>query len=149
GYEGMLRMMRLLLDEGIACHLDIIGAGSDRSRVMFTIDDLGLARAVTVRGAVAASAVREAMSESDVFLHASLGEGISNAVLEAMASGLPVVTSESGGMREAVTDGHDGLVVAVRDPRAAADAVLRIARDPVLGARLGANARRTVESRFR
>src|SRR5262249_62380367 len=42
GYEGMLRMMRLLLDDGLDCHLDIIGAGSDRARALFAIDDLGL-----------------------------------------------------------------------------------------------------------
>jgi glycosyltransferase involved in cell wall biosynthesis len=149
GYEGMLQMMRLLLDDGVACHLEIIGAGSDRARVMYTIDDLGLAGAVTLRGAVTPGAVRDAMAHTDILLHASLSEGISNAVLEAMASALPVVTSESGGMREAVTDGHDGLVVGVRDPRAAADAVMRLARDPSLAVTLGANARRTVESRFR
>ena len=149
GYEPMLQMMRQLIDAELDCHLEIIGAGRERSRVLYTIDDLGLARAVTLRGAVPPDGVRDAIARSDVFLHASLSEGISNAVLEAMASGLPVVTTDSGGMREAVTDGHDGLVVAVRDPRGAANAVSRLARDPTFAATLGANARRTVESRFR
>jgi glycosyltransferase involved in cell wall biosynthesis len=149
GYETMLQMMRQLIDGGLDCHLEIIGAGGERARVLYTIDDLGLARAVTLRGAVPPDGVREAIARSDVFLHASLSEGISNAVLEAMASGLPVVTTDSGGMREAVTDAHDGLVVGVRDPRGAAEAVLRLARDPALAATLGTNARRTVESRFR
>ena len=149
GYETMLQMVRQLLDGGLECRLEIIGAGHERARVLYTIDDLGLAHAVTLRGTVPAEGVREAMARSDVFLHASLSEGISNAVLEAMASGLPVVTTDSGGMSEAVTDGHDGLVVAVRDPHGAAAAVARVARDPALAATLGANARRTVESRFR
>jgi glycosyltransferase involved in cell wall biosynthesis len=149
GYETMLQMMRQLIDRGLDCRLEIIGAGRERSRVSYTMDDLGLTRAVTLLGAVSPEGVRDAMSRSDVFLHASLSEGISNAVLEAMASGLPVVTTDSGGMREAVTDEHDGLVVAMRDPRAAAEAILRLARDAAFAAMLGANARRTIESRFR
>jgi len=149
GYEVMLQTLRLLLDRGIDCRLEIIGAGSERSRILFTIEDLGLANAVTLRGRVPPSMVRDAMARSDILLHASLSEGISNAVLEAMASGLPVVTTDSGGMREAVSDGNDGLVVAVRDARAGADAVARLAHEPELAARLAGNARRTVESRFR
>lgn len=148
GYEGMLQMMRFLLDRGVDGRLEIIGAGQERARILFTIDDLGLADAVTMRGAVHAAEVRAAMARSDVLLHASLSEGISNAVLEAMASALPVVTSDAGGMREAVTHEHDGLLVPIRDPAASAHAVARLARDRALAARLGANARATVESRF-
>lgn len=148
GYEGMLQMMRILLDRGVDCRLEIIGAGHERSRLLFTIDDLGLSDAVTLRGAVSAVEVRDAMARSDGLLHASLSEGISNAVLEAMASALPIVSSDAGGMREAVTHEHDGLVVPTREPAASADAVARLARDPALAARLGANARRTVEARF-
>ena len=149
GYETMLHMFRLLLDAGVDCRLEIIGAGRERSRVLYTIDDLSLSARVTLRGAVPPAEVRDAMARSRIFLHTSLSEGISNAVLEAMASGLPVVTTDSGGMREAVTDGYDGLVIAPRDPQAAAAAVVRLVQDPAFAASLGANARHTIESRFR
>jgi glycosyltransferase involved in cell wall biosynthesis len=93
--------------------------------------------------------VREAMQRSDLFLHSSLSEGISNAALEAMACGLPVVTSDGGGMKEAVHDGIEGFVVPLRDPVAAADAVAKLARDPALRARMGRAGRARVESTFR
>lgn len=149
GYEDMLQALRLLIDRGVAAHLEILGAGHERARVLFTIDDLGLAGNVSALGPVAPAQVRAAMQRSDAFVHSSLSEGISNAVLEAMACGLPVVTTDCGGMREAVTDGVDGLVVPVRDPAASAAALARLAGDAALGERLGASARRTVESRFR
>ena len=149
GYEYALSTLRRLLDDGVPAHLEIIGTGNERSRALFTIADLGLSNSVTLRGQLAAAEVRSAMQNGDVFLHSSLSEGISNAVLEAMACGVPVVTSDCGGMREAVTDGHDGFVVPVRDPYAAAKAVATLARDKELRTRLGRNARATIESRFR
>jgi glycosyltransferase involved in cell wall biosynthesis len=104
---------------------------------------------VTLRFTIPPSQVREAMQHSDIFLHSSLSEGVSNAVLEAMACGLPVVTADAGGMHEAVRDGHDGFLVPLRDPAAAAAAVERLARDPELRVRIGRAGRATVESRFR
>jgi glycosyltransferase involved in cell wall biosynthesis len=149
GPEYALLTLRRLLDDGVPAHLEMIGEGNERRRALFTLCDLGLEAHVTLRGAVAPAEVRLAMQQCDVFLHSSLSEGISNAVLEAMACGVPVVTSDCGGMREAVRDGHDGFVVAVRDASAAALAVERLARDAGLRERMGRNARATVEQRFR
>jgi len=84
-----------------------------------------------------------------VFLLSSLSEGISNAALEAMACGLPVVTTDCGGMREAVTDGIEGFVVPVRDPEAMAEALLRLWKDPELRRRMGEAARERVLREFR
>jgi glycosyltransferase involved in cell wall biosynthesis len=70
----------------------------------------------------------------------SLSEGISNAVLEAMAAGLPVVVTECGGMREVVDDGVDGFVVPVGDRAALAERVVALARDEGLRRRVGAAA---------
>ena len=149
GYEYALLTLRALVDRGVDATLEIIGDGNERQRVLFTMGDLGLADRVTLRLTVPPASVREAMQRSDIFLHSSLSEGISNAALEAMACGLPVVTTDAGGMREAVRDGHDGFVVPLRDPAAAANAVERLARDPELRARMGRAGRATVESKFR
>ena len=69
-------------------------------------------------------------------------------VLEAMAAGLPVLATSVGGMREAVTDGLDGIVIEPCDFAALTDAISRLCADAGLRRRLGARARVTVEARF-
>jgi glycosyltransferase involved in cell wall biosynthesis len=76
------------------------------------------------------------------------GEGLSQALLEAMALGLPVVASGVAGNAEVVTDGVDGLLVRPDSPAAFARALAALLADPALAAALGAAARRTARERF-
>jgi glycosyltransferase involved in cell wall biosynthesis len=78
----------------------------------------------------------------------SYREGLPKALLEAAACGRPLVATEVPGCREVVRDGETGLSVPVRDAVALADALERLAGDPALRRRLGANARRLVEAAF-
>ena len=140
--------VRLLLDQGIPAQFHIIGAGPDYSRLLYTIGDLHLEGNVHLHGRLAPLEVRNRLQEADVFLLSSLSEGISNAVLEAMACGLPVVTTDCGGMTEAVTDGVEGLVVPVRDPEAMAAALARLASEAKLSHHLGQAARQRILQEF-
>jgi glycosyltransferase involved in cell wall biosynthesis len=92
--------------------------------------------------------VRTVLSEADAFLLPSISEGLSNAALEAMAMKLPLVTTNAGGMAEAVRDGTDGFVVDRRDSLAMADRLLRLAASPELRHRLGCYARERVREQF-
>lgn len=92
--------------------------------------------------------VVEVLQASDLGLLASLDEGFSNAILEFMAAGLPVVATDVGGNSEAVVDGLTGLVVPPCQPNALAEAIVRIASDPGWAAELGAAGRRRVEGLF-
>ena len=83
-----------------------------------------------------------------MFVLSSLSEGISNAALEAMACGLPVVTTDCGGMREAIRDGVEGFVVPMRDPDAIAVALVRVASDEGLRQRIGQAARQRIVEAF-
>lgn len=148
GHEYLLSAIRLLIERGEHVHLDIIGDGPERQRVLYTIHDLGLQDAVTVRGKLAPEAVRDCLQKADVFVLSSLSEGISNAVLEAMSCGVPVVTTDCGGMREAVTDGVEGFVVPVRDPESMAEALGRLINDPGLRRRMGEAARQRILREF-
>jgi colanic acid/amylovoran biosynthesis glycosyltransferase len=148
GYEYALLAVRRLVDQGVSVQFHIIGDGAKRYRLLYTIDDLDLHGQVHLHGKLSQSEVRSRLQQADVFLLASLSEGISNAVLEAMACGLPVVTTDCGGMREAVTDGVEGLVVPVRDSEGMAAALSRLASDRILGRRMGQAARERVLSEF-
>lgn len=141
GQEYGLQAVKHLVDEGYNVQIDIIGDGPDLSRLLYTIEDLGLEEIVRLHGSLPRSEVRAKLQQADAFLLCSLSEGLSNAVVEAMACGLPVVTTDCGGMREGVTDGCDGFVVPVRDARAMARALAKLIDDPILRRQMGAIAR--------
>ncbi|MCB0027279.1 MAG: glycosyltransferase family 4 protein [Anaerolineales bacterium] len=148
GFEYLLTSLRLLLDQNIPAQLEIIGDGPERLRLLYTIQDLGLEEAVQLHGLLKPEQVLSRLQQADVFLLTSLSEGISNAVLEAMACGLAVVSTDCGGMREAITDGQDGLLVPVRDPAAMAKAVTMLWENPEQRRRLGEQARQRICDQF-
>ncbi|HQA67442.1 MAG TPA: glycosyltransferase family 4 protein [Aggregatilineales bacterium] len=148
GYEYALQAIRRLVDREVDVQFDIIGDGPERQRVLYTIIDLGLEVHVSLCGRLTPAEVRSRLQQADAFLLSSLSEGISNAVLEAMACGLPVVTTNCGGMREAVSDGVEGFVVPTRDPEAMAEALHRLATDRALARAMGRAGRERVCREF-
>jgi glycosyltransferase involved in cell wall biosynthesis len=92
--------------------------------------------------------IPELLSISDIAILVSHEEGFSNAVLEAMASGLPVIASNVGGNPEAVIEGSTGLLVVPKTPSVLAQAIVRLANDPAERQRMGARGRARVEKNF-
>src|SRR5881628_2741195 len=92
--------------------------------------------------------VAACLAAADVVALPSLQEGLGVAALEAMAAGRPVVASRVGGLTEAVVHEETGLLVPPGDPTALATALVRLARDPGLRARLGAAGRARVLARY-
>jgi len=124
----------------------IAGEGVLRDRLAARIRHLGLEGVVTLLGQQ--RDVAAIMAASDVFVMPSLGEGLSNVLLEAMALARPVVATRVGGTPEVVRDGETGWLVPPREPAALAAAVLQVLRDPGLAARVGAQGRDLVADRF-
>ena len=148
GYEYALTAVRLLVDRGVPVQFDIIGSGRENQRLLYTIQDLQLDEHVTWHGRLAPDEVVRRLQISDVCLLSSLSEGIANAALEGMACGLPLVTTDVGGMAEAVTDGVEGFLVPPRDSESMAAALERLYADPERRRRMGAAARRRIETDF-
>lgn len=92
--------------------------------------------------------VREALADADVFVLPSVAEGLSMAAMEAMATGLPVITTDAPGGRDLLEDGVQGLLVPVGDAEALHDALAALADDPDTLARMGRAARARVEQRL-
>ena len=124
----------------------VVGDGPLREELAREAARLGIAPHVQLLGDLAD--VRFALEALDVFVLPSRTEGMSNALLEAMAMGLPVVATAVGGTPEVIGDGQTGLLVATDDPSAIAAAITRLLDDPATAARLGAAARQTVEEKF-
>ena len=114
----------------------------------------GLADAVTFAGVQSREAVSRHMAASGIFVQHSVtaangdSEGLPLAVLEAGAHGLPVVSTLHAGIPDAVRDGADGFLVAEKDVQSMAQAMLRLAQDPALAARLGASFRARVREQY-
>jgi glycosyltransferase involved in cell wall biosynthesis len=117
-------------------------------------EENGLVAAVTFAGVQSREEVSRRMASSRIFVQHSIvaangdSEGLPLAVLEAGAHGLPVVATRHAGIPDAVRDGVDGFLVAEKDVGAMAEAMLRLARDAGLAARLGASFRERVVAEY-
>jgi len=111
-----------------------------------------LTESLGLRGRVQFAGEREdvlaVLKASDLFCLPSRSEGFSNALIEAMACGLPCVATDVGGNAEAISDGDNGCLVRSEDPDALAKCILDLVREPAKARELGAAARRTVEKQF-
>jgi len=125
------------------------GGDGEIERVRRRASELGLAERVELLGWVTGAEKQRLLDEAAVFVLPSHREGLPIALLEAMSAGLPVVSTNVGGIPDAVRDGEEGLLVAPGDVPALTAAVARLLRDPALGRRLGAAARQRVERCFR
>ena len=149
GLMGPVKRVPLLLDVVDAVpqvRLTLLGDGVDRPGVEAAVDRRGLRDRVRLRGSVADPA--PALREADLFVLPSAAENLPLALLQAMASGLPVVASRVGGIPDLVRDGTDGLLVAADRPEELVAAVRALAEDPERRHSLGRSARARVMEGF-
>jgi len=135
-----------LLHRGCDVELKIVGSGDLRDDLFEQAARLGLGSHVDFMGT--RSDVPELLRGFDIFVLPSRFEGLPLTVIEAMASGLPVVATQVGGLAELVQDGVNGLLVPPEDPSALADAIETLVRAPELCARMGRAGREIAVSRF-
>jgi sugar transferase (PEP-CTERM/EpsH1 system associated) len=142
----LLRAARRVADAEPGFRLDIVGDGPARAELVALRDELALGGHVRFLGC--RDDVAGLLSGADFFVLSSVTEGISLTLLEAMATGLPVVATDVGGNREVVASGRTGLLVPARSPDQLAAAMLQMVRSPERTRRMGAAARRRVEEEF-
>ena len=146
-HADLIEAMRLMRDRGTRAHLALVGDGPERERLAQAAAAAGIADRVHLMGQ--RPKVAPLLRGADVFALPSLTEGLPNAVLEAMAVGLPVVATTVGGVPELVLDGATGLLVPAADPPALAEALARaLAMTPDDRRRMGDAGRERVERHF-
>jgi colanic acid/amylovoran biosynthesis glycosyltransferase len=148
GLDDGLRAIAAARTLGVDLEHRIVGEGAEREKLLFLRDELGLAGRVELLGARPEADVREMLEWADVLLLPSLSEGISNAVLEAMASGLPVLATSCGGLTEVIDSDRDGFTVDVGDVPAMATVLARLGDDPGLRASVGRAAAERASAEF-
>jgi glycosyltransferase involved in cell wall biosynthesis len=127
----------------------IIGDGPERPSLEAAAAALGITEYVQFEGWLARDAIREAYQSATILIHASSYEGMSNVILEALASGLPVAASRIPENNELIEDGTNGfLFEPATDATKLADRILPLLQDQTNWNRLSTAARSTSESRF-
>ena len=154
GQAVLIEACRLLAERGIAFRCDLVGDGPDRDALLRQARAAGLEGRIRFLGALTRAEVAARLRDSDVAVVPSVPtrdgrrEGIPVALMEAAATGRPVVASRLSGIPEAIEDGAQGLLVQPGDARGLADAIAMLAADPPLRERLGAAARERMLREF-
>ena len=146
--ETLIRALELLRRQRIEFRAILAGAGPTLAENRALVESLGLSSAVELPGAVTPAEVKRLMREADVFCLPSLWEGTVLCILEAMASGVPVVGTAVNGIDELVVDGRTGFLVPPEQPAALAESISKILADPQLGQTFALAGRRRVEELF-
>lgn len=154
GHPFLLRAVAMLRDGGCDARLRLIGDGPLLSPLRRLAAELRISQGVSFEGAQPQDYVRQALRQAHLFGLAAVTaadgheEGIPVVLMEAMASGVPVVSTWHGGIPELVEDGVSGLLAPPGDPAALAERLSKVLDEPGLAQRLARAARQRVEAHF-
>jgi glycosyltransferase involved in cell wall biosynthesis len=143
--ECTLRAFRLVQDRHPDATLALVGAGSDEPRLRQLAAELRLS-GVTFAGRVPQHEVARWYAEADLYVQTPDIDNMPSSILEAWSSGLPVVSTEAGGVPAMVTNERDGLLVPLGDHQSVASAIERVLADAALAGRLVDNGRENADA---
>lgn len=141
--QTALRAFAIVARSHARARLIVAGSGPLRQELEALARELGIANAVEFTGRVEHEGMAALYRSADIMLNPSLVDNTPNSVLEAMASGVPVISTNVGGVPYLVQDGETALLVPPADPAAMAAAMLRLLAAPELAARLRDNGLRS------
>ena len=127
-------------------HLVLVGGGPEQASLQNLVDELKIQEFVTFAGNQ--SDVKPYLNASDIFVLPSESEGMSNALMEGMAAGLPCIATPVGASPEMLDDGKYGMLVPVGDVGAWANTLVELANDPIRRMKLGNAARQRVMAEY-
>ncbi|MCL4691937.1 MAG: glycosyltransferase [Candidatus Hydrogenedentes bacterium] len=148
GIPILLEAIAHLRDAHPDIELVLAGDGPDRGWIERRSQELGIANRVRVTGYLSQDRVREELRASDIFVMASFAEGVPVVLMEAMATGLPVIATRIAGIAELVDDGESGFLTPPSDTGSLVERIDALLRDPQLRSRMGIAGRQKVEADF-
>lgn len=153
GYSYLIETIEILKQEGWTIKLRIAGEDEQggqgyRQDVEQLIQSKGLSDEIELLGAVSSEQNRQENANAHVYVQASLDEGVSVAIMEAMAMEIPVVVTDVGGNYELVDNGVNGIMVPPQNPQLMAEKIVKILRNPELAQKLSQKSREKVADKF-
>lgn len=155
GFTVLIEACRILRDRGLPFRCTIAGGGPDEAALRDQIAAADLSVQVTLTGqALEQPDIGDFMHSGDIYALACVWapdndvDGLPMMLMEAMACGLPAVSTRLVGIPDLIKDGDTGLLVETNDPEALADALTRLVEDPELTQRLARAGRRHLEEKF-
>ncbi|MDE3177568.1 MAG: glycosyltransferase [Pseudomonadota bacterium] len=154
GFDDLIEACGRLKDMGVAFRCRIVGEGPLRPRLEAAIAARGLTELVTLEGAMTQDRLIGLFAVADLFALSPRitddgdRDGIPNVIVEAVATGVPVVTTAISGIPELIEEGRTGLLVASNDPQGLALAMARLLSEAPLGRRMAAAGRARLEQCF-
>lgn len=145
GHLVLLHALKMLRDEGIGIELQIVGAGPFEESIRREEAKLDLGGVITYTGELPPAEISKLLADADIFCLPSFSEGLPVSIMEAMAIGVPVVSTWISGIPELAIDGITALTVPASNAPALASALKKLANDGELRRTLARNARAEVE----
>ena len=154
GHDDLLRASKQLIDKGADIKVRLIGSGPEEGPLKALADKLDISERVEFLGMMAFEDVMTEIQNADTFVLAcrmvpgAPPDGIPNVLAEAMAFGVPVISTNVSAIPELITDGEEGLLVPSNDPDSLANAINRIIEDTHFAKQLSDNAQNKVSAMF-
>jgi len=148
GHRILLRSLALLRSSGVEFTCALVGDGPERSSLESLCKRLGISEQIQFLGAMAHQPTLSEVARADVFVLASFAEGLPVALMEAMALGVPCISTMIAAIPELIDDKENGLLIPPANPEALCDALRTLAIDPKFRASLALRARAAVEGRY-
>lgn len=146
GLQYLIGAMAILAPTYPELRLKVMGDGSARPALELLVKEKGLQDQVTFLGRVPRELTAPYYQEASLFVMPSLNEGMSNAMLEALASGLPIISTPTGGAAELIAEGQNGLIIPAKSPQVIAAAIETFLLDKNLVTQYGAVSRARAEA---
>lgn len=141
GIKYLIQAVSILVKQYPRIKLKIIGEGDVKQNLEALTRELGLEKSVEFAGLVEHGALPAYYARSHIFVLPSLNEGMSNTMLEAAASGLPLVATNTGGSGELVKDGENGFIVEMKNSEDIAEKIKKIITDEKLREKMSQKSR--------
>lgn len=145
GINYLLEAFGILLKNHPDISLNIVGEGDAKKELMEQAGNSGISEKVNFAGLIKHDSLPEVYQSADIFALPSLNEGMSNTMLEALASGLPIAATNTGGTRELVNEGINGFIIKMKNSEDIALKLEKLITNPELRKKMSAASRKKAE----
>lgn len=145
GIIYLIKAMPEIIKDYPETYLKLMGDGNEKESLEILVRELGLEKNIQFLGRIPREETSPYYQEASIFVMTSFNEGMSNAMLEALASGLPVISTETGGARELVKEDLNGFFIRMKNSEDLAEKIKRLLANPGLREKMGEESRKIAE----